>query len=214
MRLTRPILEGFPNRKLVKLRYVENQLSMDPTTANFDSYAFRANSVFDPDVQLGGHNPMGFNQWAAIYRKYTVLGAKISMQYTPTATGNTAPGFFGILLANSPTDIKTYSSDINALLESKECGGNYKIAGPVSTVDSAGRFAQVRKRFSSKKWFGVKDVLDNSNLTALTSADPVTQAYFVCWIAAIDGNDPARQPFKVVIDYIVMFQEPHLLPGS
>lgn len=101
----RPILSGFPPSKLVKLRYVDSTLTLNPAAGLTQTIAYRANSVYNPYFPAGGHQPMGFDQWAAIYTRYVVVGAKITV--TPTPVSNTAiiPGYFGVVLSTSSTPL-------------------------------------------------------------------------------------------------------------
>lgn len=40
---------------------------------------FRGSSLFDPDFTGAGTQPTGFDEWAAVYRRYRVLGSKIKV---------------------------------------------------------------------------------------------------------------------------------------
>lgn len=49
---------------------------------------FRLNSLYDPDWGIGGHQPYGYDELSALYRKYKVSSVKINVVYTdPTADG-------------------------------------------------------------------------------------------------------------------------------
>jgi len=70
---------GFPDKVSVKLRYVER---LDITTAGgvpYYNHIFRANSLYDPDYTGTGHQPLYFDQYAAIYDRYKVRGCKLVM---------------------------------------------------------------------------------------------------------------------------------------
>ena len=41
----------------------------------------RLNSLFDPNLSGLGHQPRGFDQLMAVYEKYTVVAAKITVCY-------------------------------------------------------------------------------------------------------------------------------------
>lgn len=210
-RVHRPILEGFPKSKLVKLRYVE-QISLDPGLGGFSVSEWRANSVFDPNLSGTGHQPMGFDQWSEIYERYTVVGSKINVQYAPIAVSSVAPGFFGVSLYNLSGQLTSvYAGNVDAIMESKLSGYTSTMAG---NANSTAIVTSLTRRFSAKKFFGKANVLDDPDLGAVNTNNPANSAYFGVWYASSGGNDPGIANFKVMIDYIVLWHEPFLLPSS
>lgn len=209
-------LSGFPTSKMVKLRYVADGISLNAGAAITSSHVFRANSVYDPDYSTTGHQPMGFDQWALIYNKYTVVGSKITVKFTPTTTNNITPGYLGVCLGTSPTALSSYTS-IDNILESKLVGTNVKTVGQLyfsNTNSDTYNFPTVKKHFSAKKFFGVKNIGDGSSYSAITSTNPAQDAYYTVWHAATAGNDPGQIYVQVMIDYITLFKEPKNLDGS
>lgn len=214
----RAILSGFPSRKLVKMRYIDQTISLDPGTGiGFTSnHTFRCNGVFDPDFTGIGHQPMSYDQWATIYNKYTVVGAKITVKYQNDGTNKT-PGWLGVTLSKDPASPATKFSSINNLLESKLTGMNIKQVGmiyPSQTSSRGVQGTQVTKSFSAKKFFGVTNVRDSDHLTSLVDTTPASPAYFHVFGCSIDGNNPGAINLLVQIDYIVLFTEPKTLNGS
>ena len=58
---------GFPNRKLVKMKYVESFL-LNPAAAQTGvSYVFRAADIHDPSYTGFGHQPLSHDLWQAVY---------------------------------------------------------------------------------------------------------------------------------------------------
>lgn len=208
-----PVLSGFPSRKLVKLRYVDTGVNLDPGVGNIAQVVYRANSVYDPYQTGVGHQPMGFDQWAAIYNKYTVLGAKMTMTFTPLSTSNSIPGRMGILLSSDTAGTSAFTS-INNLLESKLVGMNVKTYGLVENIGDK-RYATSVKKFSAKKFFGKVNVVDGSANSADVTGNPGNEAYFIPWAAAqANAQDPAVATFTITIDYITLFHDPKNLDGS
>jgi len=60
-----------PARMNCKLRYAEER-NMGAAATVLDTYQFRMNSVFDPNSTGTGHQPLGFDQLAALYLRYVV----------------------------------------------------------------------------------------------------------------------------------------------
>lgn len=205
-----PILEGFPKRKLVKLRYVQ-EVSLNPGISSFSVHQFRANSVFDPDFTGVGHQPMGFDEWAALYERYTVYGSKINVMYAPTSTASVAPGYYGVTLYGTAGQLSSTYGNVEAILEGKLTGYTTTMSGSSNSVFLP---RSLWRKFSARNFFGKTDPLDDPDIGALVSTNPVNLAYYGVWCGASGGNDPGQMNFKVQIDYIVMFHEPYLLVQS
>lgn len=206
-------LSGFPLQKVVKLRYVDSNVTLNPGIGAISvaENIYRCNSVFDPDYTGTGHQPMGFDQWAALYTKYTVLGSKITMIYTPSTPNtqtNITPGIFGVTMSKSAASVAATYSSIDNLLESK-LTTDAKMFG----YDDHSSH-KIVKNYSAKKFHGFTNTNDNSHCSAVVTTNPALPAYFQCWAASIDGNDPNSNSFRVQIDYIVMFHDPTNLDGS
>lgn len=212
-------LSGFPDRKMVKLRYVDSDVTLDAGAGLVQSKTFSCNSLFDPDITSVGHQPMGYDQWSAIYQRYTVLSAKITVRNNPIGVSNVNPFYFGVTI-DVPDGLGVSSfSSINNLLESKYSQG-YKTGGVVASANNNKyTFPYCVKYWSAKKMFGLKNVNDGQVYTGLmgntgTGASPAVQGKFVVWSAAIDGNDPGAASLTVEIDYIAMLHMPNLIDGS
>lgn len=76
---------GFPNSIITKLRYCDTTV-LTGTSGIKAGVVFAANGLYDPDVTNAGHQPMFFDQFAAIYDQYVVLGSKITVTVTNTTT--------------------------------------------------------------------------------------------------------------------------------
>jgi len=206
-----PILEGFPKRKLVKLRYVE-QVTLDPGLNSFSVSEWRANSLFDTNSSGGGHQPMAYDQWSTIYERYCVLSSKITVQYGPAALSNLNPGWWGIAMYSTSNQLQaTYAGDVDRVMESKLVGNTTTMAGNFNSTNLRSR---VVRYFSARKFFGKKDPVDDPDIGAVVNANPQNLAYFGLWYGSSGGNDPGSASFKVQIDFIAVMHEPLLLSGS
>lgn len=185
-------LTGFPEKKVVKLRYVDTIKLADSTTPGLvKTYPFSCNSAYDPDATIGGHQPYGFDQWAIIYNHYKVLGSKMTIRVTNTP-GSQSGSIFGIKVDDDASVV------LNApgLMEQKDSRYNLVIGqnGPMRL---------------SKKW-SLKKTMDptDDDVSAQVNANPADQEYFVIYAAPAD---PAvvlgTICFQVQIDYIIQFSE-------
>jgi len=88
-RLRQPQIQSnalsIPKRMRQSMKYNEN--AVVSTTGTID-YQYNLNSIFDP-TPGGGHQPLGRDQWATMYTKYVVLGAKVHVEYVATSATST-----------------------------------------------------------------------------------------------------------------------------
>jgi len=108
---------GFPEKMITTLRYVET-LTLSTTTGTTPGFKiFRLNSAYDPNYTDTGHQPLYYDQLAAIYGRYQVLGSKINAKFavqsmTDAGTPN-GPWLCGIAANNDGT----FPTDVNTLCE-------------------------------------------------------------------------------------------------
>lgn len=202
------IIRGAMNpSQMVKLRYVDT-FTLNPGVGTIALHQFRANSLFDPDLTLGGHQPLGFNQWEILFDHYTVTGSKISVDLiSTTSNGLTGPALVGILL----DDDGTVPTDPNTFREQNK--STYKTLG-----NSNGPKGQVKlvKTFGAKRYFGVSDVDDNTTrIGALMGANPADSAIYTVWSASINAaEDAAPLICQVTIEYTAKLTEAVDIDGS
>jgi len=205
------IQSGFPNKKIVKLRYVE-YVSVDAGSATIASQVFLANSIHDPNSTGGGHQPMGTDQWFNVFDHATVIGSKITAQYMHKVTTNATHMIeWGILLSDDGNHATT-ATDLQELLEQR--GVRSRMGGIV--YDAAKSMPRMSTQFSAKKFFSKSAIVGDALYRHSISAAPTELAYFELW--AVPATQQAVNPdpvtFRVTIDYIVVFTEPKDLIGS
>lgn len=197
---------GFPQNKIVKMKYVEN-VSFDLTSLGQEKHTFRANSIFDPYVTGIGHQPIGHDQWNLFYNHYCVLGAKITAQFT---SGSNDTGFEPVMYTVLLLDDTTTTASI---LDSIEQGkAHYTLQN--GQVNAAAK--TIRNTYSAKKFFNVADVKDNlDRIGAPFGSNPTDEAIFQVGAQTID-EVPSAQGHNalITIEYIVMMSEPKELVQS
>lgn len=67
---------------MVELKYVENIIFPGGAGSATQFHAFRANSIYDPDAGVGGHQPMYMDQLALFYTTYSVLSSTFTCKLT------------------------------------------------------------------------------------------------------------------------------------
>lgn len=195
-------LASQPTRKLVRVRYQE-LIAINPAVAGvIGNYQFIANGIHDPNLTGGGHQPMGHDEWAQFYNHYTVLGSKITVTGMSDSAGEAV--LYGVYIS----DDATVPTSLNELIENGKTG--YRYTGSVWKTQN-----MISRKFSSKKFFNIKDPKDNNNLRATFGTNPSEQAVFTVWCRSVDSTtDPGNMYFNVVIDYIVALHERKDLSAS
>lgn len=208
-------LTGFPESQIVKLRYIDPIRISDAFAINY--YPFRANGPQDPYALTGGHQPNGYDQWAQIYTKYTVLSAKCTMRFIPTSTSNPATtayggSYWGVLLATEQAATDNYT-DVYQLMESKR-NPKYKLASVVQG-STYNKDSTISKSFDATRFFGVKDLEDGSAYSSEVSTVPDQQAFFIPWQGGVNTAVTGfTQEYIVTIDYVIKFHDPKTLASS
>lgn len=203
-------LMGFPKRQIVRMRYNDLiELNPGTTPSTYAKYQFKANGLYDPDPNIGGHQPYMRDTWASMYNHYVVLGAKITVNFCVDATSsNYQPAS---IVGISLEDDQSFPTLPSTLIESGM--SKWRMADQALTRGSGS--CKLTHTYSTKRFFNVKDVKDNlDRLGAGVNGDPTDMAFFNIWATSGDSDqldDP--QPFQcnVVIDYIVAFSEPKIL---
>jgi len=187
--------------KVVKHRYVDT-ITLNPGIGVAGYHIFRANSIFDPNVAIGGHQPMGRDFWAQAYKEYCVLGAKITLYCgndnaeVPVTTGITVNSNTNPLYTETTTYMEAKAGQWVQLMDNRN-------AKRISTT------------YSAKKYWNLADVKDNrEEVGASQTTNPAKQAYFVIWSQPNDRVATTITRYTVVIDYIVSFSDPILQPEN
>lgn len=193
---------------IVKLRYVAD-ITLDPDNAGTPvaSHLFKATDLYDPDYSSGSgptdHQPHGFDQWMQFYNHYTVIGSKITVNFISNISG----------VNNSWVGVGTYSDatsltgDTHLMRENGRCIWKYLTGDSESAI-------KITKKFSSKSFFGTKNLVGEDSYKGTASTSPTENAYFYVMAGNLVSNNPGQIIAAVTIDYIAVLTEPKALPQS
>lgn len=97
-----------PRTMVVQFRFQQNQTLVEGAAGVGATYAFRLNSLYDPNATGVGNQPVGYDQWSALFNRSTVFRCSITVQMVNTGT---LPSEFGIfpLIGASPVPTSTSS---------------------------------------------------------------------------------------------------------
>lgn len=166
---------GLPLKRLVKFKYVQT-VNLGNGTTSTASHHMSTNSLFDPDVTSGGHQPMSFDQWTLLYKTYRVLGSKINVRFLAKQ------GTQNVIVGVAPTNDIDAALDFPTMLERP---GSY---GKVLTTQFP---TYVTRKWSLKRVRNANDEaysgqLGNTSLSGGTN--PANQDYYRIWAANPDST--------------------------
>jgi len=180
-----------PNRMIVKMRYCDtNQLNADGSAASTVTYAL--NGLFDPDVTGVGHQPMGFDQFAALYQSYKVLGARVTFEACGAPSGSTSDQYVGFQFHENSS--YTPSNIVQIIERGRE---RHKVLGNQTNR------AYLTMNWSAKKWYS-KENYSGQDTAGTISANPTEICYCSVFTTRADNSEnPDVISYVVKIDYIV-----------
>jgi hypothetical protein len=204
--LYRPI--GFPKISSTKHKYVELISLTTNGLGTFNNYIYRANSLYDPRFNAGGHQPSGFDQTAIFYNKYLVTGCSINIHVMKGSGSASNPTYLNLLLN---TDGNVMGGDLESIMEQ---GISKNIM--MSDYADASAGYRISGSYSLKKVAGYKDVTDLliSDESADVTADPLAERYFVIGYGAHTPSQVSTVHLKVTLTYTAKWSEPRELPQS
>lgn len=198
LRIPRP-LSGFPQTKVVRLRYVE-QFTLDPATGGVALQDFRCNSIYDPNASGTGHQPYGHDQWAQYYRRYEVLKSSIRVDYCQSeASASTSVLVVGIEV----DDATTVTTD--PILQLEQGRTRHKI---LHTGGSSKGLRSVRAGWNMRRYLKDTGKVSRADNIAYFGASPVlVQRYHVMATAIASLQNPTGIFCTAYITYTVRLSE-------
>lgn len=192
----------FPKTLKTVLRYVE-RANLSAPTSSYNQVFFKCNGLFDPTDALGGHQPYGFDQYAAIYNHYKVYKSRITVQWN--AYDSSPPE--GLVVGVNITPGNTDADNAQTKMEKQDGAINYRYVSPQDPTDII-----QTKWWTAKKYFGTQK--DEDSLTAAVTADPTELSHYCVWAQNCSGGSGSDIEYLVTIEYYVEFIEPKSLGGS
>jgi len=183
----------FPNKIICRHRYAQT-FTLDGGTGSASSFSIGLNDLYQPIA--GGHQPMGFDQMAALYQKYKVLGCKVTATFANISnTLDTGNQYVGLQIHENSSYSPSY---ITQIVERGRCA--YKLLG---LANGGHDTAQLSVNWSGKEWYG-KNNYSGQDVAGSISSNPAESCYVAIFSAAdYDGQNPGGCDVLVVIDYIV-----------
>lgn len=188
------------------LRYADIQrLSATVGAANTVFVRFNANGMYDPDVALGGHQPRGFDQLAALYDEYFVRRCTIEVTFTTVGATTEWLPFISIRPSSSETP------NGRNILE-----GPDRVIAKTTIKDENNHKSSTYLTISvdPSKWLGNKGE-DNEDARANVVSNPNDQCvFYVGVINTATGSGTATIDCVINLTYDAVFMNPKNPPES
>lgn len=195
----------FPATYIARHTYVDRITLTQSINDVMVDHLFRSNSLYDPDYTGTGHQPLGFDEMAVIYDHYEVLGAKITVDFTPQSTTELKSNIV-VGIATTDTLGPLASGNLNKLLEN-----GHRCYKQLSDIRDWGRLSC---GYSQRKTFG-KHARGTDNQKGTNATNPAEGTYFGVFAQATDAStiaDPVSCLVK--IEYFTKWTERKIMSQS
>lgn len=194
--LSRTLGTGIPARTRTTLKYVQN-VSLNSVAGAMGTQIFRATGPYDPDYAVGGHQPMYWDQMAALYNHYIVHKSKIYVQFCPY---DQVASSSSVVFLRGDDSASLTSTNMYTNLETK--GTKHQIV-PIYGENQVFKGSLSTSYFKNKTFKNFK----NSDLQSAVTTTPTEEYYFILGIKTDDGSTTTSMHCWVTIYYDVEFFE-------
>lgn len=197
--------------KTITLVQTDMGVAADENIDSSNSAAFRCNNIYDPDYATGSgaDKAIFYQEMAAHYKRYKVLGAKLTCKFINLCEDQC---YIGII-----RDLSSLSSgSVDQLIERQAI--RHTILNPASS--GPGGVKTIRSGYSPSKQFNItkSQAKAMNELTvdiAGTSADTDFNALWNIWMAPVahsHRNADTIVECQVNIEYLVRWEDRQILP--
>lgn len=189
-----------PRTKLIRLNVVDQITHSTHTSGTIDVSVIQLNSCLDPMMTKGTGQPLGFDQWRALYEFGYVVGASI------TITAHNAETI-SMMVGVTPMNIAQGTTGLSNFEHYMELPGTKKmLLSP--DVDHG----VLQSRVSLKKWLRIKDFRDTNEyrMNLNTPSEPSKPVYWHLWTGPTNQTTTASTGVELVVQvsYIVLLTSP------
>ncbi len=172
-------------------------LEVSPNTGNI--YAYRLNSIYDPDSAGVGTTAMGYSAMVSLYRTFRVVRCRVILRFGLVTAGTATVGFLPSLLSVAPSNMNQTCAEPNVI--SRVIQGNTGGAHSLCTID---------KTFDLPKICGLTQAqyMNDMDFAHVAGANPARSVYGNVYFV---GNSTTAQTifFNIRLIYEVEMSEPY-----
>lgn len=200
-RRSRSVRRGVPRTLTTQSKVISCKLTnyVNLTgTGTMDHEVIQLNSCDDPFAAGGNGQPLGYDQWKALYKRAIVLSSKVTVQYHNRGTTAVMCGLWPAPINQGTTPLADYET----LME--VAGSQMRLLSPEMDhmIMTAAR--------STKKHLQINNVRDNEEIVMYldTETPPTKQAYWHLNAQAADQASAYAVDAIVTVRYIVLLFDP------
>lgn len=208
--LTRGVRQGGPLASAIVMgleyTHVVNVTEGAPTSGAFNQY--RLNSCYDPDLSGTGKQPLGFDQYSALYGRYRVLKATVDIY----CTNRLDTGGNNYVFCVWPSAQSSITSDPESWLVQPMA--KYKVG---SLATGGGAIQHIKMSVDIARLLGVtsSEFRSEADYSAITSANPSRVAYLHVGIFGLGPTSVATScQFVTKLTFLTEWSQPVTLALS
>lgn len=188
----------WPRYRLVKFRVVTT-FNISSVGGVLNTRNIVSSSLADPHQSMGSNLPLGLDQWAAMYKKYVVVGARHFVKvHNVTSTGAVVYG----LTLRQPDETADLAS-AEAYLEHQNTRS--RMLSP--DMDHSG----LGIAYSAKRYWRVRKFMDAEQLhggLSTTPTAPARMAYTTLWFQDVSTAGDYTVEGFVTTEYVALLFDP------
>lgn len=148
------------------MHYVE-MMKLNIATGISGFKQFRLNGPFDPSVTGSAVQPMGYDEWSAIYERQETIGCKVSCTFFKQ-NNNIGIGYVYFI---PDDDVTTYVGTEMRAVQSRP----QTIMKMIMPWNGAGKMVTLKKYYRIRNW--IRQGVNPDNLQSLVASLPLHQLY-------------------------------------
>lgn len=187
-----------PRTKLIRVKMTDYQY-FNCTTGALATKAVSGTDIVNPLGASSTQQPLGYDQWKALYQTAYIVGTKVKMTLWNNSTTAVVCGITAMPKASASTALNSYE-------HYKELPHTHaRMLSP--DVD----YGTVNMKVSTKKHLGIKDISDNDTIrnNLFSDISPSEEFQLHCWLQPLDQATTLNQvPCYIDIEYLVLLTNP------
>lgn len=187
-------LFGPPDKLRMTLRYIENNFTITSALGANGNYYFSCNSLFDPNRTGGGHQPLYFDQFAALYNHYTVNASECEVWFTNLA---------GAVVGNVCLAI---SDDTSGAASEAAFEQRHAISSQITPLSGSRSLVKLKNNWNSDALLGIDSSNDGSNKTP-TGGNPSEESFYQLVFESATGGATDSVTCRAELHFDTIFSE-------